>query len=31
MGEQISMETLNSFVDAAWTFNNDAHWPAIAR
>jgi hypothetical protein len=28
MGEQIPMETLRGFVEAAWVTNKDAHWPA---
>jgi hypothetical protein len=28
MGEQIPMETLRSFVQAAWVTNEAAHWPA---
>jgi hypothetical protein len=28
MGEQIPMETLRGFVQAAWVTNTDAHWPA---
>jgi hypothetical protein len=27
MGEQIPMETLRNFVEAAWVTNKDAHWP----
>jgi len=27
MGEQIPMETLSGFVDAAWVVNDGAHWP----
>jgi hypothetical protein len=28
MGEQIPMETLIGFVEAAWVANTDAHWAA---